>query len=553
MIEKEHVARAGSFGDRVRSAWAWLERHAAARHAAVSLFLVALAVYALESIAWPLAAGRDLGDYLLNYVQIFWGHVVLPGPMVGRTPVTPLVAGGLLDANGWLAEAVLGCLFASSVVAWFVAARRFGVRAAIFTAVALLVYPGYGALFHELSSDAIFAAVFAGVSLLVLQAVDRPSPGRFAVLGLGLAGLSLVRPSAQVLVLLALVPLVLAGSWRQRVARATALVAALALPLLAWAGYNDVRFDDFAVQRGGQASVPFFRTYVVDHIVEPGNGPASRRLAAAVERDLLPKEPYRSYGITLEQFFKSGSIRTNADLIALSDRVWGWDSDHSELLKVGLEAVRRHPWTYLRGVTRTVKDELWLPLYVIRQGPSASPTTTDETIVVRGRRLPRPSEDEPIPAARMSPRLDTPDQRIREVWTSATEHHAVFRDPEDAVLYAKLNRDVGRLFASFPRRGRSKELGRRLNQASRWYPRPALWLLLGLLAAAVRHPRRIGSALVVAASAFLLLVFTALGVYAVAEYAAPVAPAFVLLAAVGLLGPAGTRRAEPTDHLASGG
>src|SRR5262249_16206064 len=248
--------------------------------------------------------------------------------------------------------------------------------------------------------------------------------------------------------------------------------------LLAWAGYNRVRFEDFTIQRGGEATIPFFRAYLVDHIVEPDNGPASRELTRAVERELLPYEPYRSYGITLKEFFDPGGIRMDADLIALSDRVWGWDSDHSKLLEVGLEAVRRHPWTFLRGVARTVKDQLWQPLYIVPEGTTATQATgtggSGETIVIHGRRLPRPSggerrggpsEGELIPSARMSPRLDTPDMRIREVWTSATDHHVVFRDPEDAARYDRLNREVGRLFLSFPHRGHSAELALRLNQA----------------------------------------------------------------------------------------
>jgi hypothetical protein len=149
----------------------------------------------------------------------------------------------------------------------------------------------------------------------------------------------------------------------------------------------------------------------------------------------------------------------------------------------------------------------------------------------------------------MSPRLDTPDMRIREVWTSATEHHAVFRDPADARRYSAANNAVTRLYESFPHRRHSAELARRLNQASRWYPRQALWLLVGLIAVAFRRPRGFGGPLLVAAAALLIIVFTALGVYAVSEYALPVAPAFVLLAAVGLLGGRTARPAREAQSL----
>ena len=69
-------------------------------------------------------------------------------------------------------------LYALSLVAWFCVARRYGPYAAVATAVALLAYPGYVLLFHELASDALFAAAFALVALLVVRVAEVPTLGR---------------------------------------------------------------------------------------------------------------------------------------------------------------------------------------------------------------------------------------------------------------------------------------------------------------------------------------------------------------------------------------
>ena len=61
-------------------------------------------------------------------------------------------------------------------------------------------------------------------------------------------------------------------------------------------------------------SVFLFRAFEMDRIVAPDNGPASRELARAVERELLTKEPYRSYGVDLDEFFSSGSDRVFSDM-----------------------------------------------------------------------------------------------------------------------------------------------------------------------------------------------------------------------------------------------
>ncbi len=101
-----------------------------------------------------------------------------------------------------------------------------GARAALVAVVVLLLYPGYGILFHELASDAVFAAAFAGWSYLVVCTVLRPSTLRFALVGAGVGLLVLVRPGNQALVVLALVPFVLAltvARARRRLARALRL------------------------------------------------------------------------------------------------------------------------------------------------------------------------------------------------------------------------------------------------------------------------------------------------------------------------------------------
>jgi len=115
-------------------AWRSLERFADGRWAAPALIVAALAVYALVSLALPLAAGRDLARYLLVYAQLFDADVVYPHAVLTRTPIAPLVTGALLDAGPIVAEVGAALLYALSVLAWCSVARRFGPAAALATA-----------------------------------------------------------------------------------------------------------------------------------------------------------------------------------------------------------------------------------------------------------------------------------------------------------------------------------------------------------------------------------------------------------------------------------
>jgi hypothetical protein len=221
------------------------------------------------------------------------------------------------------------------------------------------------------------------------------------------------------------------------------------------------------------------------------------------------------------------------DFFVLADRVWGWDDDYGRLGRAGREAVRAEPGAYARGFSRDLWRLLLWPLYVPVEEPPgdegvAQPPATPAAAVAEG--------DELIPSSREAPYISTPDGRIREVWTSPTEHSIVFRDPADRARADDLDRRVLELLDGLPDRAQRPGAVGLLNDASRWFPRPFMWLLLGIVALLVRRPRGVTVPLALAGCALLVLFSTSLVVYAVAEYSVPVTPAFVLLAAVGVLG-----------------
>jgi hypothetical protein len=524
-----------------------LETLASGRSGAVLLFALALAVYALQAVAWPLKSGRDLDEYLYAYVQLFDRHVLLPWSLLFRTPIAPLVDGTLLDFfGGHLAEPAMAVLYAGSIVCWAAAARHFGARVALAVALGLLAYQGYAIMFHELSSEPVFAAAFALWGLLVVRAVFIPSVARFALAGLGVALLALVRPGNAVLLAFAIVPLLVAGAWRARIGRTAAFVVAAALPLLAWSIHNGVRFDYWGLARGGNAVVPLYRAFITDHIISPENGPDSRRLADAMQRHLLTREPYRSYGVTLDQLFRHGSFRVHEDLYLLSDQVFGWSSNYEVLRKAGVEGVRAHPGTYAKGVSGTVWDQLSKAEFrtISSSSDATQKRSKPATVVIQGRRLPAPTEGEPIPAGQVV-WISRPDQSIKQVWTSPTTWHFEFERPGERVRFEEVTDEVHDLFEALPDRNGNAALALRLNQLSRWYPRPWMWIVLGVVAIVVRRPRGWPMLIALALAAFAVVLLNALGLFADLHFLLPVAPAFVLLGLGGLLGVRRVATANP--------
>jgi hypothetical protein len=487
----------------------------------------------VRAVGWPLVGGRDLDEYLYTYIQFLDWHPLLPWSMLFRTPATPIVVGLALDvAGGFFAEPLLAVLFAASVVAWSAAARMFGARAALLTAVALLIYPAWGLMFHELSSEPLFAAAFSLWALLVIRAAFDPSAARFAAVGLGLALLAFVRPGNALLLVFGAFVLLVQGGRRQRLRWTGAFLAAALLPLAGWAVLNGVRFGDYTLARGGNAVIPFYRAYITDKIVSPDNGPASRKLAAAVREHLVTRDPYKSYGVTVDEVFRSGSFRIHEDFYLLSDEVFGWDSNYSVLRKAGIEAVKKHPGDYTSGVLQTVWEQLSKSFF---RTPPEQHAPPPQAVTVKGHKLPRPTEGEPIPSGQ-NVWISRPDNSIRDVWTSGTEHHFEFEHPRDRPRFDAIVSERDSLARNLPDRTGNATLALRLNQLSRWFPRPIIWIAVGLLALALRRPRRASVLVVLALAALFVIAFNALGLFADPRFALPVTPTFVLLGAGALLG-----------------
>ncbi len=523
---------------RAATALARLEQIASRRLGVALLFLLGLGVYAFEAIGWPLVGGKDLDQYLMDYVQFLDWHPLLPWPMEFRAPVPGVIDGALLDiAHGALAEPLMAALFAGSVVAWGVAARAYGARAALLVSVALLVFPAYGLVFHELSSDAIFCAGFALWALLVVRAAERPSIARFAWAGLGVALVALIRPGNAVLIAFVLFVLVIPGSWRRRLTWAASFVAAAAVPLAAWTVLNGVRYGDYTLARGGNAIVPFYRAFISDKIVSPSNGPASRELANAIQQHLLTRQPYKGYHVTLHEVFASGSFRIHADLYNLSDQVFGWKSNYSVLRRAGVEAVEKHPGKYFGDVGSTIWHQLSNSYF--RTPPRPKPTAAAATSASQTT-LPAPTEAQPIPGGQVE-WISRPDNTIRQVWLSPTRYVFAFRTPQQKRRFDQIQREVTRLFDNLPSRRPNGQLLLRMNEASLWYPRSILWIVLGVIALLIRRTRHWQTLVALALAAVVVIVANALGLFADPRFSLPVAPAFVFFGACALLGPRGRR------------
>jgi hypothetical protein len=496
------------------------------------VFALAFGVYWFEALGWPMAKGRDTWDYLAYYLQLRDSEPPLEPLQVFRTPLTPLAVGLPLDLGGIaLLEVVFALLYAASITAWSATARTFGRLPALLSAPLLLVYPAYATLFHQASSDAVFAAALAVWALVLARAMATPTTGRFVVLGALFAVLVLTRPANQVLALpLVLAPLLVREAWSRRLAWVAAVLAAAIVPLGAWAVHNGVRYDDTTVARGGRAWVPFLRVFLADKTISPENGPASRRLATLIEQNVLDRNPHRALGVTLPEYLANGSNYETVRLIALSDRELGWDSNYDVLFDSAIEAIREHPGTYARGVADVFWDFLMQrPLRedVVPRAQTAPDAPVATVVGADGAMLPNPQASvllEGVPYGFVWCASDYIDSCVvrdpARVWT----------DPEKRARYREIVAQVREWDAELPSRSGVTWVPEILNRITPRFPRPPLWLAVGLVGLALFRPSSWRTIVLLWLSAALVLLIHAASQGVAPEFALPLYPIFIVTA-----------------------
>lgn len=531
----------------MRRRWERLEAFVPTRKAAALLFLVAVAGYWFAALGWPLAKGRDTWDYLAYYLQIFDSQPPLDSLQLFRTPLTPLALGVPLDLGGAvLLEVLLGVLYAVAIVAWSGTAITFGRLPALLTAGSLLAYPPFATLYHQASSDAIFATGLALWALGVARTLRSPSGWRFVALGAGIALLVLIRPANQVLLPFVLLPFLVPAPWRKRLAWSAASAAAAVGLLGAWSVSNGVRYDDATVARGGRAWVPYLRVFLADKTISPENGAASERLARLIEDAVLAKDPHAGLGVTLDAYLENGSNYETVRLIALSDRVLGEDENYDVLFDSALEAIGDHPGTYLRGVA----DAFWkfltqAPLREdIEPREQTAPEAPSPTFETDGVTLPNPQAHvlvEAVPYGFVWCASDYIDS------CTLTDPSLVWADARRQERYREIVGQVRRWDADLPARRGVDVVTELLNRVTPRFPRPPFWLALGLVGVVFRRPDgwRVVVALWIAAGLVLLIHAASQGV--APEFALPLYPVFIVTALGALAGARGGRESPPAS------
>ncbi len=250
-----------------------------------------------------------------------------------------------------LVQHLIGIGLAAAV--FWVTDRYFGRWPAIFAGLITAFAPPMAMVEHFILPDFLFGVlVFAGaVALIEAVLPDKPSLRGLVLAGVVFGLAAHVKPSAQVLIVVA--PFVLAfatRSWRETWRGALVVGGVMVAVILPWIAHNGIRYDQWTMSvQGGQAL--WLRVFDQDKLPIPTDSEEGVRANELYHSYLEDPPPeYAQNPETLAEtesytyvFNELGQEMSMFDAIAIQR-------------DLAIQAILDHPKTYLRGTAVNVKD-----------------------------------------------------------------------------------------------------------------------------------------------------------------------------------------------------
>jgi hypothetical protein len=320
------------------------------------IILAALSAIAwlVVSVGWPVFAGRDLGSYTMYFYWLFEPETPYRLMMCYRTILSSSVLGLLFLAGRPAASIFLLVGYVLGNLAFYYLGSLFGKKTARFFSLLMLVNFYWLIFFHEFSSDILLAIFTIFWAVYLVRVSNAFSLLQSAFFGAATFSLALVRPIAQIFVLVFLAPVWLKGVNKKSLISAAMILLVWLAGYFSYAAYNNARYGSFSLSRGANIHLPAYKVFIQDKAMALENGPASQKLAEAVEKDLLNKPVYQANKIDFKKFFSSGNSNMFYDLVSLSDRTWGWGDNYKIIRQAALEAVAKQP---VKIIASSLKNE----------------------------------------------------------------------------------------------------------------------------------------------------------------------------------------------------
>lgn len=333
----------------------------------LALTAIALLAHIVLWRSWPLyiGYGTDPTGQVGLYVDAFESsNPVQFWQAAYRGPIPPLFYGLALNINPLINPIGLTIMAVLAIDMVFLIVIPWGHKTALFASLLCLVDLPVQLLFHQVASEC-FAAFFLVATLLALRyALSSPHIVQWALVGVGVGLSTLSRPNNLAFVVFVVAILACKIPIRRKLWLSAVAIAVAFLTFSPWIVYRGLRYGVWTIERGAGYAA-FFEVYD-DELVQPGNGPATEKLANLLNDHLLNQSAYRAAQVSLnsmlradhDPIYQADVYSANwyaGDIVYVVDLYEGWDSDYKLLGDVAWEGVRAHPWEFVQAMARGLK------------------------------------------------------------------------------------------------------------------------------------------------------------------------------------------------------
>jgi len=337
---------------------------------------VSLAAYWIHSVAWPLHPGRDWASYLsvltiITDGNLFQRHSLVDlavyGPRISvHPPVTPLVTGFILFLGGpILLEISLSLAFCFVNFATYTIASIWGRILGIISVIILCLFQPYIHIFHQASSDAIYAALLMLFFLVSFRFLHSQNYKTTIVIGLVAFLVYFTRSSGLFLFVFWPSILVLLGLFglKRSIRHAVAFSCICAILWSCWATYFFITVDSFRTNFNS-TFLSMVKVHTHDEIFYPENGPVSKQLSQIIKKNIEEGKykdvvDYRGRSLTDFETFRTGGARSIGLLLLAPRAQYSIEESDRLIKKAVVEAILSHPRLYLRGLIRNLHENLF--------------------------------------------------------------------------------------------------------------------------------------------------------------------------------------------------
>ena len=331
----------------------------------IELILVCSLILSFATVysgIFPIGMGRDTTAWFRAFADFFSPDASQPVMLLYRGVLTPMFW-GIPFQLGIEKLFIILCYFLTGICL-YISGRFFGRALGILLVVLYAINFNFWKLIASVGSESLCATGSMILVTILLCSVRHQKIWLWGVSGFVAIMLAYLRPSNQVLLVLAMVPLIVGIDFKVRCKGFLSFVIVFMTFWVLHCSYNYYRFDAFKMGHFGGQLLPLYRIFVQEQAVDTSlDEPATQELIKIVEDKILPLPAFVQAGINKQTFIETPTDRFFGHVMAAYAHEFGWKNAGEKMFRISREQILANPVKHLVDYLDSVVHYTGLPRF----------------------------------------------------------------------------------------------------------------------------------------------------------------------------------------------